>query len=315
MTFQEKLRRLAPTVNKSRAARAVGLKENAISTYMAKGSLPRIDIALKIATALNVPLDWLADDRRDWPPPMPVIGAVENIQDGFLMREVCRRLRLASMDVKELIDKAERIDWREVARQLLNQPVDSPFPQSIAPEIELARSLLFADGALRKYQASDAIKAHWRYLPPVELPQEDLDFRKLLQRLDDLNRRPGCGATQFYLFLLATERERPEPARVLDARNKLRAEMEKLEGSTEAKESPGKSEPKPGGDADGMIALTGPNDGVSAKDLTVMHGPDGNADMNVVGVNSASVSAKGVAKSRGKSRLKSPSKKISSRPA
>jgi len=30
---------------------------------------PRLDVALKLARFFDVPLDWLADDDRDWPPP------------------------------------------------------------------------------------------------------------------------------------------------------------------------------------------------------------------------------------------------------
>ena len=248
MTFHEKLRIRVEAIglNKARAAREVGLPESTISSYLSKDkSLPRIDIAFKIARAVGVPLEWLADDNANWPPPIPVLGAVENIQDGFLMREVCRRLRLASMDVKERIEKAERIDWRSIASQILNQPDDSPYPPSLEPEIELASSLFFADGELRKFEASDAIKAHWRDLPPIEASPEDLDFHKLLMRLRDLNRRPGCGATQFYLFLLATDDDKPSPDTIREARSKLRAEMEKLDASADGLKSPVESGPTP----------------------------------------------------------------------
>jgi len=30
---------------------------------------PRIDLGLKLAHLFGVPLDWLADDGQDWPPP------------------------------------------------------------------------------------------------------------------------------------------------------------------------------------------------------------------------------------------------------
>jgi transcriptional regulator with XRE-family HTH domain len=244
MKFHEKLRTRVEALglNKARAARDAGLPESTISSYLSKHkSLPRIDIAFKIAKAIGVPLEWLADDRADWPPPIPAAGVVENIQDGFLMREVCRRLRLASMDVKERIEKAERIDWRDVVSQILNQRDDSPYPASLDSEIELASSLFFADGELRKYEASDAMKAHWQDLPPTETSPEDLDFHRLVERLRGLNRRPGCAATQFYLFSLATGGDRPSPETIRQARSKLRAEMEKLDTSAEGLKSPVKS--------------------------------------------------------------------------
>jgi transcriptional regulator with XRE-family HTH domain len=248
MTFHEKLRMRVEALglNKARAAREAGLPESTISSYLSKDkSLPRIDIAFKIARAIGVPLDWLADDKANWPPPIPAAGVVENIQDGFLMREICRRLRLASMDVKERIEKAERIDWRNVASQILNHPDDSRYPASLESEIELASSLFFADGELRKYEASDAIKAHWRDLPPIETSPDDLDFHRLTNRLRILHDRPGCAATQLYLFLLAIDGDTPSPDAIRRARSTLRADMEKLDASADGLKAPVKSGPTP----------------------------------------------------------------------
>jgi len=115
MTFQEKLRRLAPTINKSRAARAVGLKENAISTYMARGSLPRVDIALKIAMALGVPLDWLADDRQDFPPPQADKSSVRDFGDADLVHDLARRYRGAQLDFLNEADRVKQFDWQRAA--------------------------------------------------------------------------------------------------------------------------------------------------------------------------------------------------------
>ena len=116
MTFQEKLRRLAPTINKSRAARAVGLKANAISTYMAKGSLPRIDIALKIALALGVPLDWLADDQQDFPPPAKASSSIRDFGDADLVHDLAQRYRSAKLDFLNEADRVKQFDWERAAR-------------------------------------------------------------------------------------------------------------------------------------------------------------------------------------------------------
>lgn len=69
MKFTEKLRLLTDGQNKARIGRCSGLGTTTISNYIAKGSMPRADIAVKMASALNVPIDWLCDDDRDWPPP------------------------------------------------------------------------------------------------------------------------------------------------------------------------------------------------------------------------------------------------------
>jgi hypothetical protein len=76
MTFREKLRSLGAGVNKSARGVGVGLKPNTISTYMVKGSIPRADIALKMARALGVDVAWLIDDAAPWPPPAPHLAIV-----------------------------------------------------------------------------------------------------------------------------------------------------------------------------------------------------------------------------------------------
>ena len=68
MTITEKLRRLGEDANKSRIGRRCGLGATTISNYIARGALPRCDIALKMARAFHVSVDWLIDDQQDWPP-------------------------------------------------------------------------------------------------------------------------------------------------------------------------------------------------------------------------------------------------------
>lgn len=68
MNIVEKLRRLGETRNKSEISRRAGLGPNSFSAYLAKGSLPRCDIALRLARALDVSPEWLIDDEQDWPP-------------------------------------------------------------------------------------------------------------------------------------------------------------------------------------------------------------------------------------------------------
>ena len=71
MNFTEKLKRASADLNKSKAGERVGLKADTISSYITKKAIPRLDTAVKIARALSVPLEWLADDSQDWPPPQP----------------------------------------------------------------------------------------------------------------------------------------------------------------------------------------------------------------------------------------------------
>jgi transcriptional regulator with XRE-family HTH domain len=68
MTFQAKLTRLVADRNKSEVSRRAGLIHTAVSSYIARGCIPRADIAMRIARALNVSVEWLLDDSAGWPP-------------------------------------------------------------------------------------------------------------------------------------------------------------------------------------------------------------------------------------------------------
>src|SRR2546422_9662351 len=137
--FFEKLKRRAAEINKSKAGIAAGLKANTISSYLAKRSIPRADIAFKIAVALGVPLDWLLDDRQGWPPPKSSTdeGGLQLAPDDDLMDEVARRYRIQAVGFHNDLSRAEQIDWLAVARQLVEQKPGVPFPKDLAKIIRL----------------------------------------------------------------------------------------------------------------------------------------------------------------------------------
>jgi transcriptional regulator with XRE-family HTH domain len=135
MDFWEKLSKRAEGVNKARVSRAVGLPPNAISSYLAKRSVPRADIALKIARALGVPLDWLLDDSKDWPPPdrdEELVSAAKLLTDSQLMRELVDRRRLARANLADLLTQAKEIDWAAVHRQLADSPREPGLPRNLS---------------------------------------------------------------------------------------------------------------------------------------------------------------------------------------
>lgn len=68
MNFTQKLVRLCETRNRAATSKSVGLPATALSDYINKGNLPRLDKALAVAKALYVSLEWLADDKQEWPP-------------------------------------------------------------------------------------------------------------------------------------------------------------------------------------------------------------------------------------------------------
>src|SRR3954471_10095372 len=106
--FFEKLKRRAAEINKSKAGIAAGLKANTISSYLAKRSVPRADIAFKIARALDVPLDWLLDDAQGWPPPPVNKPTLAVTSDDDLMAEVRRRYRFQAVRLYAAMERAEK---------------------------------------------------------------------------------------------------------------------------------------------------------------------------------------------------------------
>jgi len=74
MNFTEKLSRLTADRSKSEVARAASLSATTISNYIARGSLPRYDIAVRIARAVGVSVEWMLDDAADFPPPAPIVA-------------------------------------------------------------------------------------------------------------------------------------------------------------------------------------------------------------------------------------------------
>lgn len=69
MTVNEKLSRLGTKLNKAEISRRAGLAPTAYSAYaLSKGTIPRADIALRLARSIGVSVEWLIDDRQEWPP-------------------------------------------------------------------------------------------------------------------------------------------------------------------------------------------------------------------------------------------------------
>ena len=66
MNWQEKLQRLLDGRNAAYLARSVGLRPKSIREAATKGQMPRAAKAIKIASALGVPTDWLFDDDQPW---------------------------------------------------------------------------------------------------------------------------------------------------------------------------------------------------------------------------------------------------------
>lgn len=127
--FHEKLKRRVEEgrLNKARAARDVGLPESTISSYLAKtDSLPRADIALKIARAIEVPVEWLIDDEQEWPP--PTTPTKNSLSDHELMSELSDRFLRAVHEYIDAQQVANSIDWARAAKEAESLKLSDPLP-------------------------------------------------------------------------------------------------------------------------------------------------------------------------------------------
>lgn len=188
--FTEKLARLTDDLNKSQVARDAGLSPTAISDYLQKGYIPRIDNALALARALKVPLDWLADNDQDWPPPTSPGAPLSTVSDRDLMTEACRRYLVAATDVRQKLEAVARTNWAEVAKGILGVPLDQPMANEWSPEHRLISALEHARTDARRFDASHEISNHMNLsrverdgIQPENLSELAKDLREQLPAL------------------------------------------------------------------------------------------------------------------------------------
>ena len=68
MLFNEKLRRLTEDRRKTVISKRAGLPRLFISNSISKGQTPRSDNALALARVFGISVEWLIDDKQEWPP-------------------------------------------------------------------------------------------------------------------------------------------------------------------------------------------------------------------------------------------------------
>lgn len=186
MRFTEKLRAITAGLNKSRIAEEAGLSTTAISDYLQKGYTPRGDKALRLARALKVSVEWLLDDEQGLPAPEPATLEPTQLADHELMREVCRRLRLRAIRVREDLNRVEAIDWDKVAKRLAAVPVGSPVPADIHDEIRVIRALDRSMYDLAFWDADLMVNEYRRTLPGANIDPDELTRVTLRDRISSL---------------------------------------------------------------------------------------------------------------------------------
>ena len=194
MTFTEKLRRAAAEVNKSKLGQAVGLGANTISSYIAKGSVPRADIALKIARAVSVPLEWLTDDAQSWPPPAQSGRSLADVPYTELARELGRRYRLEVLDAVAGLDQAEREDWDAAAAAVRSlKPGADPPPSVVRLLMFQSRLIDSVATVTARYDVRLVADFMHDQMRGGDRPVESVQYAKAVLRLNDLEARDGFG--------------------------------------------------------------------------------------------------------------------------
>lgn len=121
MRFEEKLRKemLLKGFNQQRLARASGVSDSEVSRILAGKSQPGLENALKLARAVGVSLDYLADDRVDADPAREPGSAW---QQGLL--EVAGELGLRN--ATQLLATAQALGYDLALRRLCGLDASKP---------------------------------------------------------------------------------------------------------------------------------------------------------------------------------------------
>ena len=180
MDFTSKLRLVSAKINKAQAAISVGLAPTTISNYLATGSIPRADIALKIAQALGVPLDWLVDPSRDYPAPeVKESGSfLSDLPDSALMLEVARRYRMAILDFLDEVKRAAVIDWSKAAAEVESLKSTDKLPEYASRAMHGLGSVQAKFSRVRQDFYVDLVT----FMHHHELPGSERDFDALFTK-------------------------------------------------------------------------------------------------------------------------------------
>jgi transcriptional regulator with XRE-family HTH domain len=210
MTFTEKLKKCGQDVNKAKAGETAGLGPTTISNYIAKGSIPRADIALKIARALDVPFEWLIDPDQSWPPPAKSKSerSLTDVPYTELGRELGRRYRLELLDVLAALDHANREDWSSAIEAVRSLKPDHPIPPRAARLMaQLQRIIEQTLTVTLRYDVRLVADFLHDQLPGRDRPIEEMTYTAVLTRFFHIQQSKGL------LPLIDWMNEHPEQLR------------------------------------------------------------------------------------------------------
>jgi transcriptional regulator with XRE-family HTH domain len=192
VTFTEKLKRATQDLNKAKASISAGLAPTTISNYIATGSTPRADIALKIARAIGVPLDWLVDDTQDWPPPESRRDGATSFTDQQLLHEIATRLLRAVIDLRAEANRAKAIDWKTAAHDAARVGPRKPLPDSARQAmLTLSSFQVKLSRILQEFDVDFYAIMHHADLPGAALSIADVQHVTSGFVVDDVASLPG----------------------------------------------------------------------------------------------------------------------------
>lgn len=193
MNFKQKILKLTEGRRKSDVARAAGLQATQLNDYTAKGSLPRYDIAVRIARALSVDVEWLLDDSKDWPPPPSKGLSLQNVPDRELALEVARRHRLVLLNLLEAIDAAKKTDWQaEETRGSNDRQV-----------LRLIATLYSYKELSGMFSAENIARFNHQELPGAHRPAEDFDVTRIERQVKEIQSNPRFVAASLAIITRA----------------------------------------------------------------------------------------------------------------
>jgi len=241
MDFAEKLRTLLGSKPVKVFAAEIGVSRAAINNYLNRGSLPNLAIAKRIADALGVPLDWFADDTRDFP---AVEHGASSLSEQELMFEVVRRYRLFALEIRHALDEVMAHDWRSDALTLAKIPFDKSIDNRRQTSDEYVRSLL--DRLRQRFDLRMRSIAWHDELPGREFKDYTAtDPNHLGMELAECQKNPWLQLTRSLVHWRAEE---PIPEHIKPLIEKTVAEIEKLdleERRTATNLAPEKTEKSP----------------------------------------------------------------------
>lgn len=141
MKFVEKLAALTEGKNKRELSRQAGLRDGAISDYLARmDRVPTVDTGIALARVLGVDLVWLFDESQDLPPRSP--GST--LTSDQLVTALFERLKSHVLKMHDLLDEIEKIDWEGIADRAQHVGDQEELPRSVEMALHLYEAIIMA---------------------------------------------------------------------------------------------------------------------------------------------------------------------------